>query len=243
MSDRISCAAVDEMAAAYLFGAAERDEERAVTEHLASCREPHAELRDGLGGDLLAMGLEPVEPRPELRDRLMATVARTRQDHVAAHGVEDAAPRRGMFDWLTAGWARGMVAAAVVAVIALGAWNIGLQGQLDASRQVARAVADAEAVHSVSGDAGRGLLLDTGSGAAFVSASMDRLPGDRVYEAWLIPAGGAPVAVGVFRPGDGPMLVQLDAPLDGYATFALTVERERVDAPTGAPVLAFSLGS
>src|SRR5690349_9685671 len=139
MSDRISCAAVDELAAAYLFGAAERDEERAVTEHLASCREPHAELRDGLGGDLLAMGLEPIEPRPELRDRLMATVARTRQDHVTGREVVTAAPRRGAFDWLTAGWARGMVAAAAVVVIALGAWNIGLQGQLDASRQVARA--------------------------------------------------------------------------------------------------------
>ena len=243
MSDRISCAAVDEMAAAYLFGAVERDEERAVTEHLAGCREAHAELRDGLAGDLLAMGLEPVEPRPELRDRLMATVARTRQDHVAVREVVTAPPRRGPFDWLTAGWARGMVAAAVVAVIALGAWNIGLQGQLDASRQVARAVADAEAVHSVSGDAGRGLLLDTGSGAAFVAAEMDALPGDRVYEAWLIPADGAPVAAGVFRPEDGPMLVQLDRPLDGFATFAHTVERERVDAPTGAPVLAFSLGS
>jgi anti-sigma-K factor RskA len=240
MSDRISCAAVDELAAAYLFGAADRDEDQAVTEHLASCREPHAELRDGLGGDLLALGLEPVEPRPELRDRLMATVARTRQDHVAAR-AEVPAPRRGMFDWLADGWARGVAAAAVVAVIALGAWNIGLQGQVSASRQVARAVADAEAVHSVSGDAGRGLLLDTGSGAAFVAAAMADLPSDRVYEAWLIPADGAPVAAGVFRPGDGPMLVQLDEGLEGYATFALTVERERVDAPTGSPVLAFSL--
>jgi anti-sigma-K factor RskA len=173
----------------------------------------------------------------------MATEARTKQDHVAEQRAVSAPARGGMFDWLGGGWARGMAAAAVVAVIALGAWNIGLQGQLSASRQVAQAVADAEAVHTVSGDAGRGLLLDTGSGAAFVAASMDDLPNDRVYEAWLIPADGAPVAVGVFRPGDGPMLVQLDDPLDGYATFALTVERERVDAPTGAPVLAFSLGS
>lgn len=242
MSDRLSCATVDELAASYLFGAVGRDEEAAVTEHLGSCREAHAELRDGLGGDLLAMGLEPVEPRPGLRDRLMATVARTRQDHVAAREVVDARPRRGTFDWLTARWARGMVTAAVV-VLALGAWNIGLQGELRASRQVAQAVADAEAVHIVSGDAGRGLLLDTGSGAAFVAAEMEDLPGDRVYEAWLIPAEGAPRAVGVFRPADGPMLVQLDDPLDGFATFALTVERERVESPTGAPVLAFTLGS
>ncbi|MEO8247636.1 MAG: anti-sigma factor [Chloroflexota bacterium] len=243
MSDRVSCAAVDELAAAYLFGAVGRDEEAAVTEHLASCREAHAELRDGLGGDLLAMGLEPVEPRPELRDRLMASVARTRQDHAAVREPVMDAPRRGMFEWLSAGWARGMAAAAVVAVIALGAWNIGLQGELSASRQVAQAIAGADAVHPVAGDAGRGLLLDTGSGAAFVAAEVDALPSDRIYEAWLIPSDGAPVAVGVFRPGDGPMLVQLDEPLDGFATFALTVERERVDAPTGAPVLAFSLPS
>ncbi len=240
---RLTCAQADELAAAYLLGAVDADEDRDVTEHLATCRESHPELRNHAAVELLAMSLEPVEPRPELRDRLMATVARTRQDHVPAPVATHSPARRGAFDWLSNGWARGLAAAAVVAVISLGAWNIALQGEISASRQVARAVADAEAVHTVSGDAGRGLLLDTGSGSAFVAAEMDDLPGDRVYEAWLIPAEGAPVAVGVFRPGDGPMLVQLEEPLDGFATFALTVERERVESPTGVPVLAFSLAS
>lgn len=240
MTDRLSCAQVDELGAAYLLRAVDPEEERLVAEHLASCREPHPELRDGVSGELLAMSLEPVEPRPELRERLMASVARTPQDHRPA--VVAAPPsRRGMFDWLSNGLARGLAAAAVVAVIALGAWNIGLQGELRDTQAVARAVADAEAVHSLTGEAGRGLLLDTGSGAAFVASDLAALPSDRVYEAWLIPAEGAPVAAGVFRPGDGPILVPLDHALDGFATFALTVERERVDAPTGDPVLAFPI--
>lgn len=240
MTDRISCTDVDELSAAYLLGAVDADEDGLIAEHLAACREPHAELRGGISGDVLAMSLEPVEPRPELRDRLMASVGHTPQDHRPAVATAPHA-RRGMFDWLSTSPARGLAAAAVVAVIVLGAWNIGLQGELRDSQAVARAVAEAETVYPVTGDAGSGLLLDTGSGSAFVASELDGLPSDRVYEAWLIPADGAPVAAGVFRPGNGPMLVPLDHALDGFATFALTVERERVDAPTGAPVLAFPI--
>lgn len=245
MSDRatrLDCAAVDEIAAAYLLGAVDPDEERLVTEHLASCRAPHAELRDGVPGEVLAMALAPVEPSLELRERLMASIARTPQEHAAPPVVERAPTTRGgLLGWLSPGWARGLAAAGAAAVLALAAWNIGLQAELDASRAVARAIAEAEAVHSVTGEAGRGLLLDTGAGAAFVPAELDDLPADRLYEAWLIPAGGAPVAVGTFRPGDGPMLVPLDQGLEGFATFALTIERERVAAPTGDPVLVLAL--
>ncbi len=252
MSDQrrsLTCAEADDLGAAYLLGALEPDEARAVADHLATCREPHAELRDGVGGELLALGLEPVEPRAELRDRLMATIERTPQDHAPLPArvpptVRPAsAARAGLFGWLTNGWARGIAVAAVVAAIALGAWNIGLQGQLRDSRAVADAIARATAVHSVQSDAGRGLLLETGSGSAFVPADMASLPGDQVYEAWLIPAAGAPVGVATFRPADGPMLVQLEHPLAGFATFALTVEAGFVPAPTGNPVMTFAIGS
>ncbi len=254
---RLSCADVDEIGGAYLFGGVDHDEQLAVDEHLAACREPHAELRAGVSGELLAIGLEPVEPSPELRQRLMATIAGMPQEHAVLAApmtvmakpaerrrlAEPAAPRRGFFEWMGNGWARGMAAAAVVAVIALGAWNIGLQGRLSASEQVAQAIAGADTVRSVSGDAGRGILLQTGSAASFVATDMTGLPSDQLYEAWLIPADGAPLAVGVFRPDNGPLLVQLDDGLDGFATFALTVEQGRVDTPTGAPVLVASLSS
>lgn len=246
-----TCARADELAAPYLLGALEPDEATAIAAHLLTCDEPHAELREGVGGELLALGLEPVAPSPGLRDRLMATIEHTPQDHapvapsVPATVGPAAAPAAGagLFGWLTNGWARGMAVAAVVAVIALGAWNIGLQGQLRDSRAVADAIANATAVHSVQSDAGHGLLLDTGSGAAFVPSEMASLPSNQVYEAWLIPAAGAPLGVAAFRPGDEPMLVQLEHPLSDYAQFVITVEPGFVPAPTGPAVMSFAIGS
>jgi anti-sigma-K factor RskA len=247
----LSCAETDELAAPYLLGAVDADEAAAIAGHLATCDEAHAELREGVGGELLALGLEPVAPSPRLRERLMATVERTPQDHApvapsVAATVQPApapAPRADRFGWLTNGWARGMAVAAVVAVVALGAWNIGLQGQLRDSRAVADAIANATAVHSVQSDAGRGLLLDTGSGAAFVPSAMASLPSNQVYEAWLIPADGAPLGVATFRAGDQPMLVQLDHALSDYAQFVITVEPGFVQAPTGPAVMSFAIGS
>jgi anti-sigma-K factor RskA len=248
----MTCDDADELAAAYLLGAVDGDEARAIAAHVAGCDRPHVELRDGVGGELLALGLEPVTPAAALRDRLMATIERTPQDHaplvrapVAAAGRDVTARqpmrRRGAFDWLSNGWARGFSAAAVVAMIALGAWNLGLQSQLRDTRAVADAIAGARAVHTVASDAGRGLLLETASGSAFVPADMRSLPPDRVYEVWLIPATGAPVGVATFRPSDAPTLVQLDHPLTGFANFVVTVEPGFLQAPTGPAVMTLGL--
>ena len=250
----MTCDEVDELASAFLLGAVDGGEARAIAAHLDTCEQPHPELRNGVGGDLLALGLEPVEPRPALRDRLMATIERTPQDHapVPAPTAAEVArprhertplPRAGLFDWLSNGWARGFAVAAVVAVIALGAWDVGLQSQLRDSHAVADAIAGARAVHTVTSDAGRGLLLETATGSAFVPGDMAGLPNDRVYEIWLIPATGAPLGVATFRPSDAPTLVQLEHPLAGFASFVVTVEPGFVQAPTGPAVMSLQLVS
>ena len=56
-----------------------------------------------------------------------------------------------------------------------------------------------------------------------------------LYEAWVIPQGGQPVAAGVTTSGDASL------PLPGDVrgkTVAVTQERIRVDAPTSTPILA-----
>ncbi|HET7582023.1 MAG TPA: zf-HC2 domain-containing protein, partial [Candidatus Limnocylindria bacterium] len=69
---RFTCQDVDELAGALAIGAVDADEARAAREHLATCPEPHAELRSLIGADaVLAAGLEPIEPSAGLRDRLM----------------------------------------------------------------------------------------------------------------------------------------------------------------------------
>ena len=78
----MSCAQVDELAGAYALGAVGADEDRAISEHLATCDRPHAEARELIGaGGAMGVAEAAVMPSPALRDRLMATVAATPQDH------------------------------------------------------------------------------------------------------------------------------------------------------------------
>lgn len=64
-----------EMLPLYSLGAVEKDEARALNEHLATCAECHAEIdqwRDTTSA--LAYAAEPAEPSPELRSRILADV-------------------------------------------------------------------------------------------------------------------------------------------------------------------------
>jgi anti-sigma-K factor RskA len=253
MSDRMDCQAVDELDAAFVLGALESDEAQEVVDHLATCPEPHAQLRAFVGaGEVLAMSADPVPPSPELRDRVMASVARTRQDHIAAAPTREAvtqgqATGRGWLDWLSPKVARPLAVAAVIAVLAIGGWNVALQSQLTerdrALRSVAAAISGGDVAFRVDGTAGRGYVVDTpGSGAALVVADLAALPTDRIYELWLLDAAGKPVAVGTFTPGGSAVtVVPLEHDLGGFATFAVTVEAERVAAPTGTPVMVGKL--
>jgi hypothetical protein len=246
---RFSCEDVDELAGALALSAVDADEARAAREHLSSCPEPHAELRSMLGADaVLAAGLEPIQPSAGLRDRLLSTVDTLPQGQAAAPRVAEPAPRRGWLDWLSPQVARPLAVAAVAAFIAVGIWGVSLSGQLGerdrALREVAAAISGGHVAFRVDGTAGRGYVVDTpGSGASFVVADLGSLPADKLYELWLIGPNG-PVDVGTFRPGsDAVAVVPVDKDLSGFSTFAVTVESQRVSAPTGEPVMTGLIGS
>jgi anti-sigma-K factor RskA len=178
----------------------------------------------------------------------MASIERTAQERdavVRPPAATQAPPpsRAGWFDWLSPRVARPVAVAAVVALVAVGAWGVTLQSQLAerdrALRAVADAIADGETAFRVEGSAGRGYVVDTpGSGAALVVADLAALPADRIYELWLLDAAGTPVAVGTFRPADAEVaVVPLERDLAGYTTFAVTVEASRVDAPTSSDLV------
>jgi anti-sigma-K factor RskA len=241
-------AAVDELGAAYALGALEPDERRAVEEHLATCPEPHTEVRSPLGAEqVLAMSLEPVQPSAGLRERVMASIERAPQDRSAA-AVPPPAPaqrreRRGWLEWLSPRVARPLAVAAMVALVAVGAWGLNLQAQLAQRDRALQAVADAiasgETAFRVEGSGGRGYVVDTpGEGAALVVADLTALPADNIYELWLLDEAGVPVAVGTFTPTDTDVaVVHVERDLSGFAIFAVTVEASRVDAPTSDPVM------
>jgi anti-sigma-K factor RskA len=132
---RMSCEQIDELAGAYALGAVDADEDRSVSEHLASCDQPHAEVRDLIGaGTALTAGVLDVDPSPGLRDRLMATVAETPQEHqpqavaAATPVAPDTEPRRPR--WRMQPVAMGIAAVILLLVIGLGAWGLNLNAQL-----------------------------------------------------------------------------------------------------------------
>jgi anti-sigma-K factor RskA len=252
----MDCQAVDELDAAFALDALSPHDRVSVIAHLETCPQPHVDLRSLLGaGPMLAASLEPVSPRPELRDRVMASVAATPQIRptVEKAGIRPpptARPERrgGWLDWLSPGWARGIATVGVAASVVLGALSIGLWGQLAARdtalREAADAIASGAVANLVDGSHGRGYVIDTpGAGSTFVVAGVRGLSGNELYELWLLNAEGVPVDVGTFRPGDEPLVVvQVEEDLSGFTTFAVTVETARVEAPTSDVVMAGALG-
>jgi len=248
MSDemRLDCDTVDELDAAIALEAITPDERRAIADHLASCSRPHERVRSLLGaGVALASALEPVAPSLDLRARVMRSVAATAQDHrpaaAAQRTVPEAPPHHGWLDWLSPGVARGLAGLGVAAAAVLLVWNVTLQGQVSESDRIRTALADAQAIYPVTGEAGQGLLIDTPAGPRFLAARLERPPSGTLYVLWLIGADGVPVDVGVVTGEEGVALVPLDKELADYTTFAVTVETARVDAPTTPPVLVATI--
>lgn len=247
----LDCLAADELAAAFGLGAMSPEEARAVEQHLATCTENHDEAHALIAtASLVPAALEPVAPSPALRDRLMASVAVTPQDHrrvvepqsperVSERSIEHA-PRRSWWQWSAVPSA--LAAVGLAAAVGLGAWNVSLNAQLAERDEALRAVASADVAFIAEGEAGRGWVIQTGQTAYFMADGLAELAAGELYELWLIDGAGTAVAAGVTTDTEGVALVALERPLDGATTFAVTVETERVERPSSAPVIVAPLG-
>jgi anti-sigma-K factor RskA len=243
----LSCGEVDDLAGAVSLGALEPAEMTAIARHLETCDKLHVELRELLGADTaLAALAEPEAPDPALRDRVLATAARTAQDHRSAITV-DAAPARTRFGWSSLNVWRGLAAAAAVGILALAVWNVTLQQQIAERDAALSAIADVviggQPAHPVTGPAGTGYLIETeDGGATFLVAGLTELEAGELYELWLLDAAGTPVAVGTIdEPNPQLAVAELEQGLAGFTTFAVTVEQGRVDAPTSDPVMVAAI--
>lgn len=247
----IDCATADELAAAYGLDALSVDEASAVEHHLSTCPEAHEEALAAIAAaSLVPATLEPVEPSAALRGRLMATVAATPQDHrpvaartFAQRRADPAAiepSRRSWWQWSPIPSA--LAAVGLAAAVGLGAWNVSLNAQIAERDEALRAVAAADVAFRAEGDAGRGWVIQTDQTAYFMADELAELAAGELYELWLIDGDGTPIAAGVTTDTDGVALVALERPLEGATTFAVTVETERVDQPSSAPVIVAPLG-
>ena len=240
------CEQIDDLAAAYALGAVEQAEEREISQHLATCDRRHAEARALIdAAAAVPAHLEPITVTPALRARLMETVAATAQDHRPAPAVgelaRDPAPARRPWWQLQSPVMGALAAGALALAVGLGAWGVSLQQQVAEREEALRSVATAEAAHRVTGSAGSGWLLETDGETVFLAEGLAALDDDRIYELWLIEADGDPVAVGVVDEVDDLVIAPLESQVGDATAFAVTVEAERVDAPTSDPVLIATL--
>jgi anti-sigma factor RsiW len=262
-----------ELAAAYVLGALEPAEEAAVRNHLATCAESHAEF-EALGGVVPSLveldEFELVEPPASLGARIMAAAAADLAEHprdatAPAAAPQAAAPptsfptateraerterrdraRAGRLDWV-------LRIAAVVAIVAVGAWGLNLQRQLDQAQRFDRAVA---AVIQAGGQPGaKSVVLKSGEGATASGIAAVAADGSvvlamrdlaatsesQVYEAWVIVGTQAPVAVGGFTVDSGGTAAFTTRPATTPpgAVIALTLESHEGNTAPTLPIVA-----
>jgi hypothetical protein len=260
LARKLICAEADELAPAFVLGALDADEMKAVRDHLEECVNEHAEFQQ-LGSVVPALleSVPVIQPRAELGDRIMAAARNDRAARIqsawsaprelarATEPLPVAAQRQRPYAWIAL--------AAVVALIAaaLGVWNLQLRGQVDelsAYREavagvVARAaspdgqVAILTAQGSTGGPAG---MAGIGSDGSVALAMRDLTPtiGTEVYEVWVIGSDRKPVPVGDFKVaanGAGGTVIAIGSTESGV-TIALTREpKSGATAPT-LPIVA-----
>jgi anti-sigma-K factor RskA len=242
--------------ALYALGSLPAAEQAAVMEHLESCRECRDEL-DHLHGDMALLALSAGGPRPpqRARQRLITTVAREPRFKPA--------PRRNLW------WAIVPSLAAVgLAVLVAGLWLqngdlkrqllslLDLSTQQQAQLQQAKAVvetltaSDALRVTLVAAKSppqpqGKAIYMRNRASLIFMASNLPAAPPQKAYELWLIPAKGAPIPAGVFKPDAHGNANVINPPLppDTEAkAFAITVEPEAGSSTPTMPIMMMGAG-
>ncbi len=259
--------------ALYALNALEGGERVGLEKHLATCSACRMELEQLRGGGAL-LALSTVGPKPpaRARQRLLDAVAKetaesptSRAQNAREMGhpqVTSDAGRHSWWGWL--GWA----ATAAVIVFAASLWkeNAALKrdlltwraisGQhaleLEQARNVANTITNPDgqrftlvALKTPPQPQGKAFYLRNRSNLVFVANNMPALPPQKAYELWLIPAQGAPIPAGVFKPDVHGSATVVNPPLPAGAeakAFAITVENEAGATSPTMPIVMMGTG-
>lgn len=227
--------------AAHMLGALEADEAAALERHAEDCERCRAEMR-WLTPAVQAISESPerVEPPPELRSRVMAEVRADAAERTgtAAAGAE-AAPFQRASRWLRNLGSGPMglrpvagVGAAVLVVAAIAGYAIG--GGIGGDP-------DGGGTNTVISGQPSGItaeMVDEGDGGALRLENVERLPSDRVLQAWVQRDGEVEPVRALFEPDrEGSADTELPE-MSGVEVVMVTVEpRGGSDAPTSKPIV------
>jgi anti-sigma factor RsiW len=227
---------IHELTAGYALDALDAEERAAYEEHLPACDRCREELASfWTVTSSLALAATGPDPRPELRERILAEARAERQNVIPLR-------RRPVITRLHA--VAAVAAVAAVVATAFGIWAASLHGRLGdandklaAERSSLSVVSDpgARFVSFAKGD-GR-LVVAPGGNAVMIVNGLAPAPSGRTYEVWVI-RGTTPTRAGLFQ-GGARSVVPVQGKVGKDAVVAVTLERQGgVDAPTTTPVVA-----
>jgi anti-sigma-K factor RskA len=214
----------------YVVDALPDDERAQFEEHLRRCAECQAEVA-GLQATAAQLGrASAIVPPPDMKARVLADVARTRQ---VPPGPRTASPHAGRWPVLLAAAALILLIAAVATVA------VRTDRRADEAEQLAAVVADPAARSvEVSGEAGtmRLVVSEAHDGSVLLADGMPPAPSGKDYELWYR-TDGRMVPAGVFEPDDeGTVRERLDAVPEDLV--GVTLEPEGGSAEPTLPMIA-----
>lgn len=243
-----SCQDADVLAAALSVGSIDPEDQSTLQLHLATCENCRRVAGEYLAAAArLPLALEPRQPSPDLRGRLMRAVYAEAEQQ----GREPAAAERG--PWWQRLWtglpaARGftvLAAAAVAAVIAVTSWSV-ITRQSVQPAPVAVSLAATRSAPAARGQ----LVYEPGSSEAVLTVTGLPSPativsGGAVYEVWLVrPDGAAVAAAYLSQEPDGSWSAVVHGAMATYSMVAATVEPSGGSpTPTGAKVIQATLNN
>ena len=251
MDTPMSHSEYEELAAGYVLGALEPDDEHVFQQHLSGCPVCEANVREleAVAGEL-AYAAPPVEPPATLWAGIRREIRPEAARRPAVPAVSPGGRRLRLLPALA-------TAAAILLVVVLSLWNLNLRDQNALYRG---RVAALERAAQLANDPTASLVrLDDGAGAAGAQATViastrqDRgvllvqnlppLQRNRVYELWGVPGGdiGQAEKALVFVPlrRQGPQALEFQVPIQPGTVFAITEEPgpDGSAKPTSDPLL------
>jgi anti-sigma-K factor RskA len=222
--------------AVYALGALEGEEARALEAHMESCERCRSELHWlAPAVALLPEGAERVQPPRRLRDKVMAEVRADAKRERAGSRAPARSPgwsdriRIGPLSW------RPLAGLAVLAlaVVAIGGYEIGSSDSGGGQAVTISAQQDSGVFAEVVRD---------GEGGTLQLANVERLPSDRVLEAWVEREGEIEAVPGLFSPDrEGEASTRI-ADMGGVETVMVTREPEGgSEAPTSGPIVQLAI--
>jgi anti-sigma-K factor RskA len=247
----------EQLAAGYVLGALEPDDEHVFQRHLGGCSECEANVRDleEVVGTL-AYAAPPVDPPETLWASIQREVRREARPEARRAPPQPqpqprvVRPRRRASPWV----GRLAAAAAIVAVAALSVWNLNLRDENAGYRDRVTALEQATRLLNEP-DTAKVTLEGSAAGAhatVLAAPAQDRgvlivenlppLQRDKVYELWGIPERGAgkpQKAVIIVPLQEGPQTLEFAMPIERDTVFAITEEPgpDGSEQPTTQPIL------